>query len=215
MSVDYQAARERMIETQLIPRGITDPLVLRAMGKVPRELFVPVHLKDAAYGDHPLPIGRDQTISQPYIVADMTQALELTGSDKVLEIGTGSGYQTAVIAELCREVYTVERIRELSEGAKGVLDRLGYANVLFKVENGSLGWPENSPYDAIIVTAGAPEPPSPLLDQLREGGRLVLPVGDRFDQILLRMTKRSGAIEREDLGPVRFVSLIGEHGWGE
>jgi protein-L-isoaspartate(D-aspartate) O-methyltransferase len=204
-----------MVEHQLIARSVHDPLVLRAMGKVPRERFMPADLRDSAYGDHPLPIGHGQTISQPYIVAHMTEALELTGEEKVLEIGTGSGYQAAVLAEIAREVYTVERIAELSEKAKEVLLELGYRNVFFKVHNGTLGWPENAPYDAILVTAAAPDIPETFLEQLKDGGRLVIPVGERYSQNLVRITRSGDRKLREDLGAVRFVSLMGEYGWKE
>jgi protein-L-isoaspartate(D-aspartate) O-methyltransferase len=213
--MNFEAQRKRMVDTQLIPRGIHDPLVLKAMGKVPREQLVPKHLRDTAYADNALPIGEDQTISQPYIVALMTQALELKGGEKVLEVGTGSGYQAAILAEIARDVYTVERVTPLGEKAKQVLARLGYQNIHFRVFNGTLGWPERSPYDAVIVTAGAPEVPEPLLEQLEEGGRLVIPVGDRISQDLFKVRKVKGKPEKKDLGAVRFVSLVGEHGWKE
>jgi protein-L-isoaspartate(D-aspartate) O-methyltransferase len=214
-TMDFEAQRKQMVETQLILRGIHDPLVLKAMGKVPRELFVPKYLNDSAYSDNALPIAENQTISQPYIVALMTQALELKGSEKVLEIGTGSGYQAAVLAEIAREVYTVERFALLAEKAKELLTHLGYQNIHFRVFNGTLGWTDRSPYDAIIVTAGAPDVPQPLLDQLEEGGRLIIPVGDRISQDLFKVRKVGGEPKREDLGAVRFVSLVGEHGWKE
>lgn len=209
----YETQRKRMVETQLLPRGIHDPLVLKAMEKVPREAFVPEDLRESAYGDNPLPIGEGQTISQPYIVALMTEALELKGTEKVLEIGTGSGYQAAVLAEIAKEVYTMERVASLSEKAEQILGRLGYANIHFKVFNGTLGWPEHSPYDAIMVTAGAPEIPETLIEQLGEGGRLVIPVGDRLGQDLFKIRKKGGRTTTEDLGPVRFVNLVGEYGW--
>lgn len=213
--MNLQAQRKRMIERQLIPRGIHDPLVLKAMEKVPREAFVPEDLRESAYGDNPLPIGEGQTISQPYIVALMTEALKLKGSEKVLEIGTGSGYQAAVLAEIAKEVYTVERIARLSEKAEQILGRLDYTNIHFKIFNGTLGWPEHAPYDGIMVTAGAPETPDPLINQLAEGGRMIIPVGDTLGQDLLKIRKANGRTLTEDLGPVRFVRLIGEHGWEE
>jgi protein-L-isoaspartate(D-aspartate) O-methyltransferase len=209
----FETQRKRMVERQLLPRGIHDPLVLKAMEKIPREAFVPDDLRESAYGDNPLPIGEGQTISQPYIVALMTEALELKGPEKVLEIGTGSGYQAAVLAEIVQEVYSVERVTSLTEKAKQILGRLGYANIHFKVFNGTLGWPEHSPYDAIMVTAGAPEIPETLIEQLGEGGRLVIPVGDRLGQDLFKIRKKGGRTTTEDLGPVRFVNLVGEYGW--
>lgn len=211
--MSLEAQRKRMVETQLVPRGIHDPLVLKAMGKVPREAFVPKDLRESAYDDNPLPIREGQTISQPYIVALMTEALELKGSEKVLEIGTGSGYQAAILAEIAKEVYTVERVGSLSEKAEQILGSLGYANIHFKIFNGTLGWPEHSPYDAIMVTAGAPEIPESLIEQLGEGGRLVIPVGDRLGQDLLKIRKTRGKTTTEDMGAVRFVNLVGEHGW--
>jgi protein-L-isoaspartate(D-aspartate) O-methyltransferase len=209
----FETQRKRMVERQLLPRGIHDPLVLKAMEKIPREAFVPDDLRESAYGDNPLPIGEGQTISQPYIVALMTEALELKGPEKVLEIGTGSGYQAAVLAEIVQEVYSVERVTSLTEKAKQVLEKLGYRNVHFKVFNGTLGWPEHAPYDAVIVTAGAPEIPAPLVEQLKEGGRLVIPVGDSLSQDLFKIRKKGGRTTTEDLGPVRFVNLVGEYGW--
>jgi protein-L-isoaspartate(D-aspartate) O-methyltransferase len=211
--MNFEAQRNRMVHAQLIPRGIRDPLVLRAMGKVPREEFVPEDARQAAYYDSALSIAEGQTISQPYIVALMTEALELKGGEKVLEIGTGSGYQAAVLAEIAGQVYTLERVAALAGKAEEILARLGYDNINFKIFDGTLGWPEYSPYEAIIVTAGSPDVPSPLVDQLAEGGRLVIPVGDRSSQILLKIRKTAGRTMTQNLGAVRFVSLIGEHGW--
>jgi protein-L-isoaspartate(D-aspartate) O-methyltransferase len=208
-----QTAKRQMMNRHLIARGIKDPEVIRAMETVPRERFVPEHLQDAAYGDHALPVGHDQTISQPYIVALMTEALELKGTDRVLEIGTGTGYQCAILAELSKEVYTVERIEALAEKAKMVLGGLGYGNIHFKVSDGTVGWTEHAPYHAIIVTAGAPDIPQPLLDQLAEGGRLVIPVGGRMGQDLIKATKRNDKLIKKSLCPVQFVQLMGAHGW--
>ena len=210
---DYHLARERMVKNQLIPRGIKNPLVLEAMGKVPRHLFMEEALVGEAYNDHPLPIGHKQTISQPYIVALMTETLTLTGKEEVLEIGTGSGYQTAVLAELSKRVYTIERVRPLMVQARLILARLGYNNILFKSLDGTLGWKEYEPFDAIIVTAGAPKVPQPLKDQLSEGGRLVIPVGNRFSQELVKVTRKKGSFIQENLGGCRFVDLVGVHGW--
>ncbi|MEW5726118.1 MAG: protein-L-isoaspartate(D-aspartate) O-methyltransferase, partial [Thermodesulfobacteriota bacterium] len=187
---DYHLARQRMVDSQLKARGLKDERVLAAMNKVPRHLFVEEALGARAYGDHPLPIGEQQTISQPYIVAQMTEALGLKGDEKVLEIGTGSGYQAAVLAELCYRVYTIERIRPLLIKARKLLADLGYTNVVFRVGDGTLGWPEHAPFDAVIVTAGAPEVPQPLIDQLADGGRLVAPAGrNRSVQTLLKLSK--------------------------
>ena len=211
--LDYHLIRERMVKTQLIPRGINDKRVLGAMGKIPRDRFIEEALKGEAYNDHPLPIGHKQTISQPYIVALMTEAIELTGNERTLEIGTGSGYQTAILAELSEKVYTVERIKSLLVKSRNILAELGYNNILFKAFDGTLGWKEYEPYDAIIVTAGAPNVPQPLLDQLAEGGRLIIPVGNRFSQELIKMTKKRGRYIQKNLGGCRFVDLIGVHGW--
>jgi len=212
---DYHVARQKMVQTQLIPRGINDPAVLMAMGKVPRDRFVEEALAGEAYNDHPLPIGHKQTISQPYIVALMTEALRLTEEEKTLEIGTGSGYQTAVLAELSRKVYTVERIRALMVNARQILQGLGYTNILFKAFDGTLGWKEYAPYDAIIVTAGSPEIPQPLLDQLADGGRLIIPVGNKYGQDLIKVTNQKGTFIKTNLGGCRFVDLVGIHGWKE
>ena len=212
---DYRLAREKMIRGQLISRGINDQQVLDAMGKIPRDWFVEEALTGEAYNDHPLLIGHKQTISQPYMVALMTEALALTGSEKVLEIGTGSGYQTAILAQLSQKVYTVERIRVLMVKARTILAELECNNVLFKAYDGTLGWQEFAPYDAIMVTAGAPKIPAPLLDQLAEGGKLVIPIGDRTSQELKRITNENGKYLQENLGGCRFVNLIGLHGWKE
>jgi protein-L-isoaspartate(D-aspartate) O-methyltransferase len=210
---DYHLTRERMVQNQLAPRGIKDRRVLEAIGKVPRHLFVEEALLNEAYNDHPLPIGHGQTISQPYIVALMTEALELTGEEKTLEIGTGSGYQAAILAELCFRVYTVERVKPLLAKARKLLNELGYTNILFKAFDGTLGWKEFEPFDTIMVTAGAPKIPKPLTDQLAEGGRLVIPVGNRFSQELIKVTKRKGNLHEENCGGCRFVDLVGIHGW--
>jgi len=212
---DYRLAREKMVKNQLIPRGITDQRVLEAMMKVQRHLFVEEALIGEAYNDHPLPIGQKQTISQPYIVALMTQALELTGQEKTLEIGTGSGYQTAILAELSKMVFTAERIGSLLESAKRLLTGLDYKNILYKAFDGTLGWKEYEPFDAIMVTAGAPKTPQPLLNQLAEGGRLIIPVGDKFNQELIKVVKEKDRFKETNLGGCRFVDLIGVHGWKE
>ncbi len=212
---DYHVARQKMVKTQLIPRGIKDPGVLEAMGKVPRDCFIDEALVVEAYNDHPLPIGQKQTISQPFIVALMTEALELTGEEKILEIGTGSGYQTAILAELSRKVYTVERIRTLMVKARQTLQELEYNNILFKAFDGTLGWKEYGPYDAIIVAAGSPQIPQPLLEQLADGGRLIIPVGNKYGQDLIKVTNKRGSFIKEDLGGCRFVDLVGVHGWKE
>jgi protein-L-isoaspartate(D-aspartate) O-methyltransferase len=202
-----------MVRNQLIPRGITDERVLRAMGKIYRHLFIEEALVGEAYNDHPLPIGHKQTISQPYIVALMSQALGLNGKEKTLEIGTGSGYQTAILAELSKRVYTIERIKPLMEKAIRLLGRLGYSNIIFKAYDGTLGWKEREPFDAIIVTAGAPRVPDPLLDQLAVGGRMLIPIGDKYSQELIKVTKRKKDYKKENLGGCRFVDLIGVYGW--
>jgi len=202
-----------MVRTQIEKRGIKDPRVLAAFRKVPRHLFMPEGIRSRAYEDSPLPIGHGQTISQPYTVARMTEALALTGKEVALEIGTGSGYQTAILCELCDWVYSVERVRSLAMGARKILDELGYHNVAVMVGDGTLGWKERAPYDAIIVTAGAPEIPHPLVEQLKEGGRLVIPVGDQFTQSMVRGEKKDGEFKTRDLGAYRFVELIGTYGW--
>ena len=210
---DFSKARLKMVEEQLIARGIKDPRVIAAMKKVPRHLFVEEALQSQAYSDHPLPIGEKKTISQPYMVALMTEALQLKGNEKVLEIGSGSGYQTAVLAELAEKVFSVERIRSLAIRARNLLISLGYFNVEIKIFDGTYGWEEMGPYDAIIVTAGAPDIPQPLIDQLAVGGRLVIPVGDASVQDLFRVTRTEEGIKKEDLGGCRFVKLIGKFGW--
>ena len=211
---NYHNKRLHMVETQLIDRGITDHRVIRAMEKVPRHLFVDDALWPEAYDDHPLPIGEKQTISQPFIVALMTQALVLSGTERVLEIGTGSGYQTAVLGELAEQVFSIERVPSLAQRARNILDNLKYTNIVITVGDGTYGWREHAPYDGIIVTAGAPFAPKQLLQQLSTGGRLVIPVGDQVSQELKVYRKTDGdSFELEDLGGCRFVKLIGEHGW--
>jgi protein-L-isoaspartate(D-aspartate) O-methyltransferase len=209
----YTAMRQRMVDTQIAPRGVSDPRVLAAMRKVPRHRFIPTHLWDQAYGDYPLPIGEDQTISQPYIVALMTELLELKATDKALEIGTGSGYQAAILAELAAQVFTIDRVVTLLTQAERLLASLGYTNIHTRVGDGTLGWPEEMPYDAIIVTAGAPKVPRPLTEQLALGGRLVIPVGDRWSQTLTCVRQTKDGLKFEYHGGCRFVSLIGQYGW--
>ena len=209
----FKRLREKMVTKQIEARGVSDFRVLEAMRKVPRHLFVGEALQDQAYGDFPLPIGEGQTISQPYIVAEMTEALELTQDDRVLEIGTGSGYQTAILAEIAFRVYTIERVRPLFIRARKLLDELGYHNVVARCSDGTLGWQDESPFDAIIVTAGAPGIPEKLVGQLSIGGRLVIPVGDRFSQTLFQIRRDEDGVHKRDLGGCRFVKLIGENGW--
>lgn len=211
----YARQRAAMVQEQLIRRGITDERVLKAMGTVPRHLFVPPRLRHLAYDDSPLPIGAGQTISQPFMVALMTQLLRPAPDDRVLEIGVGSGYQTAVLAELVREVIGLERIPELAEQARKKLEEMGYRNVTIHVADGSAGFPEAAPYDGILVAAAAPRIPEALLEQLAEGGRLVIPVGDAYDQMLERAWRQGGSIHIERLVPVRFVPLIGRFGFQE
>jgi protein-L-isoaspartate(D-aspartate) O-methyltransferase len=213
--MEYDRARERMVRSQIEARGIHDPQVLAAMRQVPRHLFVPVNVRDSACRDTPLPIGKGQTISQPYIVALMTELLELTDEESVLEIGTGSGYQAAILSLLAREVYTVERLPGLARNAEEVLCQLGYTNVHVRVGDGTLGWPEHAPYDALIVTAAPPQIPSPLLDQLADRGRLVAPIGPRWTQNLVRVRREGEIFHKEYLTAVAFVPLVGEHGWEE
>ena len=210
---DRTLARERMVEEQLVRRGIADARVLAAMRTVPRHRFVEDALGDRAYGDHPLPIGEGQTISQPYIVALMTSLLELTGVEKVLEVGTGSGYQTAVLAALARRVCSIERLPRLAERARELLDSLGCANVWVRVGNGALGWPDEAPFDRVIVTAGAPRIPPPLVQQLADGGRLVAPVGDEENQTLTLAEKAGGQTRTRTLGDCKFVKLVGKYAW--
>ena len=211
--MDFIAARAKLIEH--LRREIKDERVLSAMGRVPRELFVSSAYQRSAYEDRPLPIELGQTISQPLIVAMMTEALELNSSEKVMEIGTGSGYQSAILAELAHRVVTIERHPELAMKARDVLDKLGYTNIEIHVAESTLGWHKGAPYDAIIVTAGAPKVPQDLLDQLNAGGRLVIPVGSRYEQDLLKVTKRKDKIITRSLGPCRFVPLVGKEAWND
>ncbi len=202
-----------MVQHQIAGRGIRDARVLEAMRKVPRHFFIDEALWDQAYGDHPLPIGHGQTISQPYIVALMTQELNLKGHERVLEIGTGCGYQAAILAELAKAVFSVERIPALLSKARKTLDSLGYTNVFLKLDDGTWGWKEEAPFDAIIVTAASPSVPQPLLDQLADPGTMIIPVGDEFSQSLLKITKADGELHQQHHCGVRFVKLIGDHGW--
>lgn len=202
-----------MVEEQLIPRGINDHATLQAMRTVPRHLFVDDAMYSCAYGDHPLPIGAGQTISQPYIVALMTQALRLKGSERVLEIGTGSGYQAAILSRLCERVYTIERIDSLLVRARKIFDRLHYHNIISRIDDGTTGWTSEAPFDGIIVTAGGPTIPEPLLEQLADPGRMVIPVGDQYVQELQLAEKNEGEISIRVIEQVRFVNLIGKHGW--
>jgi protein-L-isoaspartate(D-aspartate) O-methyltransferase len=211
----YDHLRREMVKNQIKARGITDAMVLDAMGRVPRHLFVGEALMDQAYNDFPLPIGEQQTISQPYIVAEMTQALELSREDRVLEIGTGSGYQAAVLAQIVFRVYTIERIHSLYIKARRLFDQMGYHNIVTRYSDGTSGWKDESPFDAIIVTAGAPTIPSVLTDQLALDGRLVMPVGDQHTQTLIKLVRRKDGLRQTTLGDGRFVKLVGEYGWNE
>jgi protein-L-isoaspartate(D-aspartate) O-methyltransferase len=209
----YPRERDRMVEEQLVRRGIGDRRVLEAMRRVPRHLFVAEALRERAYGDHPLPIGEQQTISQPYIVALMTSLLELTGAEKVLEVGTGSGYQTAILAELARRVCSIERLPGLATRARAVLEGLGYTNVWVRMGNGALGWPDESPFERILVAAGGPGVPPPLFDQLAEGGRMVLPIGDATGQTLTVVERIDGQMRTTPRGDCMFVPLVGKYAW--
>ena len=209
----FERARERMVEEQLAPRGVTDARVLGAMRRVPRHLFVEEALRDRAYGDHPLPLGEEQTISQPFIVGLMSALLGLRGDEKVLEVGTGSGYQTAVLAELSRRVCSIERLPRLAERARVLLADLGYQNVWIRVGNGALGWPDEAPFDRILVTAGGPSVPPPLFQQLVEGGRMVVPLGDPVNQTLTLVENVGGEMKRTPHGECKFVKLVGKYAW--
>ncbi|WDN89713.1 protein-L-isoaspartate(D-aspartate) O-methyltransferase [Desulfosarcina sp. BuS5] len=209
----YKRLRDNMVEKQIVSRGISDPKVIAALRNVPRHMFVSEALMDQAYGDFPLPIGEQQTISQPYIVAEMTQALQLNKGDRVLEIGTGSGYQAAILAEIVFRVYTIERINSLYIKARKLFDKLCYHNIITKYSDGTTGWQDESPFDAIIITAGAPKIPKTLVDQLAVGGRMILPVGASFSQKLIKLYRDQDGIHTANLGGCRFVKLVGEHGW--
>jgi protein-L-isoaspartate(D-aspartate) O-methyltransferase len=213
--INYEKERLRMVEEQIAWRGVKDERVLAVMRKVERHEFLPEAIRAMSYEDSALPLGEGQTMSQPYMVALMTELLELKGTERVLEIGTGSGYQAAILAELCEKVYTVERLKLLADSARMNLDRLGYRSVAIKVYDGTYGWKEMAPFDAILVTAGSPDIPAPLIDQLKDGGRLVIPVGDRFGQRLIKVVKTSQGLVKERSIPCVFVPLIGNHGWKE
>jgi protein-L-isoaspartate(D-aspartate) O-methyltransferase len=212
-SAAFERERLRMVDEQLVARAIADERVLAAMRKVPRHLFVDEALRERAYGDHALPIGEEQTISQPYIVALMTSLLALTGREKVLEVGTGSGYQTAVLAELARRVCSIERLPRLAERARAVLEGLGYNTVWVRVGGGTLGWSDEAPFDRIIVTAGGPTVPPPLFEQLASDGRMVLPLGDTESQTLTVVENVGGVMKRTPHGECKFVRLVGKYAW--
>ena len=211
--IDYARARERMVQEQLVSRGINDTRVLGVMTRVPRHLFLESELRDQAYEDHPLPIGANQTISQPYMVALMAEALELKGTERVFEVGTGSGYLAAVLSELCAEVFSVETVEKLASKARNLLTSLGYRNVSVLMGDGTLGWEEHSPYDAVVISAAAPCIPRPLLEQLKTPGYLVFPMGEKELQTLVRIRKDKAGIREEYLGECQFVKLKGQYGW--
>ncbi len=213
ISKKFVRLRNEMLEKQIVARGISDPQVLDAMSRVPRHLFVSEALVDSAYGDFPLPIGEGQTISQPYIIAQMTDKLNLKGHERVLEIGTGSGYQAAVLSKIVYKVYTIERNNSLFLQTRKLFDRLKYHNIVTRYSDGTQGWDSEGPFDAIIVTAGGQSIPSPLVDQLALGGRLIMPVGGNHVQELLKLEKTQEGIKTTKLGGCRFVKLIGQHGW--
>jgi len=209
----FEELRDFMVRTQLIPRGIKDERVLRVMNKVPRHLFVNESIQYKAYEDMALPIGEGQTISQPYMVAVMTELLELKGTENVLEVGTGSGYQAAILSELSKEVYTIERFEKLAQEARKKFQELGYNNIYVKSGDGTLGWSEKAPFDRIIITAGTPQIPDPLIQQLAQGGVIVAPVGERFSQQLIRVKKSDRELSEEFHTMCVFVPLVGQYGW--
>lgn len=209
--MDFAVLRKRMVEEQLIRRGIKNERVLEVFAKTEREKFVPEELRISAYADYPLPIGKGQTISQPYIVALMTESLDLTGEEKVLEIGTGSGYQAAILSQLSKEVYSVERFDSLAKKTEATLKELGYLNIKIRVGDGTLGWPEEAPFDRIIITAASPRIPLPLVEQLKEGGKIILPLDDSFSQLLTLGDKINGKIETTEICSCVFVPLIGKY----
>lgn len=211
--MDFEKLRKRMVTEQISARGIADKRVLEAFLKVPRHLFIPDAMHGSSYADYPVPIGECQTISQPYIVALMTESLHLSGNEKVLEVGTGSGYQAAILAELAGDVYTVERLEGLNERAQKILAQLGYGNVHTRCADGTLGWPEESPFERILITAATPSIPQPLIEQLAEGGRIVAPVGERFSQMLILAQKNEGRITETPVCGCVFVPLLGKHGF--
>ncbi len=210
--MDYAILKKRMVEHQLIPRGIKDSRVIEAFLKVERHRFIPEQSRGSAYADYPVPIGEGQTISQPYIVALMTECLDLSGNEKVLEIGTGSGYQAAILAELSNQVYSIERFSSLAKSAESLLQDLGYSNIRIRLGDGTLGWSEEAPFSRIIVTAAAPEVPLPLVEQLSEGGKMVLPLGKPFSQILTLIRKEKDQLKAESICGCVFVPLIGKYG---
>jgi protein-L-isoaspartate(D-aspartate) O-methyltransferase len=211
----YAGQRRRMVEEQLVLRGVKNLKVMEVMSRIPRHLFVQESFQHKAYGDHPLPIGDNQTISQPYVVALMTEALGLTGKERVLEIGTGSGYQTAVLAEMAEQVFTIERIRSIGTAARIRLEQLGYANIVYKIFDGTYGWRDQGPYDAILIAASAPDIPTALIEQLKDTGRLVAPIGEKNDQHLALLTRKGKETTIKNLGDCTFVPLIGKFGWPE
>ena len=212
-ALDFIKARERMVKEQIIARGIKDPRVIEAMQWVPRDLFIPEALAGQAYGDFALPIGEGQTISQPYMVAYMSESLELSGKERVLEVGTGTGYQTTVLSRLAELVYSMERIRSLLEKARKILDQIQCRNVITQLSDGSYGWKEAAPFDAIMVTAGSPSLPEPLMEQLKVGGTMVIPIGGRNVQRMVRVRRSAHGFIEESLMECSFVALVGDHGW--
>ena len=211
----YAGQRRKMIEEQLLGRGIKDLSVMEVLSRVPRHLFVNSSLRHRAYGDFPLPIGDNQTISQPYIVGLMTEVLKLKENERVLEIGTGSGYQTAILAELASQIFTIERIKPLAKNTKLLLERLGYSNIVFKAFDGTYGWRDQSPFDAILISASTPDVPTALIQQLADKGRLVAPVGRRESQDLVVLQKNGSRVVRREIGSCKFVPLIGRFAWSE
>jgi protein-L-isoaspartate(D-aspartate) O-methyltransferase len=211
--MNFSASRLRMVKEQLISRGIKDQRLLNVMGEIPRHLFILEALRSTAYGNHPLPIGEGQTISQPYVTALMVEALELNGTEKILEIGTGSGYQTAVLAKLVEKVYSIERITSLALKARKLIESLHYINILIRVADGSYGWSENAPFDRIIISAASPTIPEPLLDQLKDKGIMIIPLGTETSQTLVKVIKEGERKRVIDISPCLFVKMIGQHGW--